>query len=298
MRTRFKRRLRQTSNTALGHVAVGLIKALKGLDPDRMADRMGALMRRIGPLMPEHRIGRANLAAAFPEKPAEEIAAILGGAWENLGRLGAEVAHFDRLRERFAERVEFSERTSQLYGQLRDDGKPGLVFAAHLANWEIPALGAKLHGLESAVLYRAPSLGPVADFVRATRSSSMGTLVASGIDAPLRLARVLESGGHAGMLVDQHNSRGIETMFFGRPCKTHPLIALLARQFECPIHGARIIRLPGHRFRGEITEALVPPRDADGRIDVAGTMQAITDVVEGWVREHPEQWLWLHRRWR
>ncbi len=68
--------------------------------------------------------------------------------------------------------------------------------------------------------------------------------------------------------------------FFGRRCLANPLIALLARQTESPIHGLRAVRKP------------------DGRIDIKGTMQAITAVVEGWVREHPEQWLWLHHRWR
>jgi KDO2-lipid IV(A) lauroyltransferase len=57
-------------------------------------------------------------------------------------------------------------------------------------------------------------------------------------------------------------------------------------------------RLPGNRFGAEISPEVPPVRDAEGRIDVAGTMQAITSVVESWVREHPEQWLWLHRRWR
>jgi len=61
----------------------------------------------------------------------------------------------------------------------------------------------------------------------------------------------------------------------------------------------KIIRLPDrHRFRVDLTEAIEPPRDADGKIDIEGTMQAITSVVEGWVREYPEQWLWVHRRWR
>jgi KDO2-lipid IV(A) lauroyltransferase len=87
-------------------------------------------------------------------------------------------------------------------------------------------------------------------------------------------------------------------MFFGRRCLVNPLIAVLARQIECPIHGVRVIRLPDGRFAAEISEELQPARNAEGRIDVAGTMQAITTVVEGWVREHPEQWLWLHRRWR
>jgi KDO2-lipid IV(A) lauroyltransferase len=53
-----------------------------------------------------------------------------------------------------------------------------------------------------------------------------------------------------------------------------------------------------HRFRVDLTEAIEPQRDASGKIDVAGTMQVITSVVEGWIREHPEQWLWVHRRWR
>jgi KDO2-lipid IV(A) lauroyltransferase len=60
----------------------------------------------------------------------------------------------------------------------------------------------------------------------------------------------------------------------------------------------RIIRLPGHEFRAELTEEIPPVRDPSGRIDVQGTTQAVTSVVESWIREYPEQWLWLHRRWR
>jgi KDO2-lipid IV(A) lauroyltransferase len=78
----------------------------------------------------------------------------------------------------------------------------------------------------------------------------------------------------------------------------NPLLARLARHYDCPIRGTRIVRLPGHRFTAELTEEIKPARDADGRVDIAGTMQIITNVVEGWVREYPEQWLWLHRRWR
>ena len=86
--------------------------------------------------------------------------------------------------------------------------------------------------------------------------------------------------------------------FFGRQTKANPLIARLARQVECPIHGVRMVRMPNHRFFVELTPEVPPVRDAEGKIDVQGTMQAITSVVEGWIREHPEQWLWLHRRWR
>ncbi len=61
---------------------------------------------------------------------------------------------------------------------------------------------------------------------------------------------------------------------------------------------SRIVRLPGNRFRAELTEEIKPARDAASKIDIAATTQIITNVVEGWIREHPEQWLWLHRRWR
>ena len=100
------------------------------------------------------------------------------------------------------------------------------------------------------------------------------------------------------MLVDQYMVGGVPVTFFGRRTRANALIARLARNIECPIHGIRVVRYPGDRFQLKLTEAIEPPRDAEGKIDVERTMQVITDVVEGWVREHPEQWLWLHRRWR
>jgi len=149
------------------------------------------------------------------------------------------------------------------------------------------------------VLYRRPNIGAVSDAIIQLRKGSMGNLVSTGLDAPVRLVRELEAGGHVAMLVDQHYVNGVDVTFFGRRCKANPFIARLARHVECPIHGTRIIRLPDrHRFRIDLTEAIEPARDSAGKIDIEGTMQAITSVVEAWVREHPEQWLWVHRRWR
>ena len=76
------------------------------------------------------------------------------------------------------------------------------------------------------------------------------------------------------------------------------LVAHLARRFDCPVHGARAIREPDGGFRLELTEAVELPRDARGRIDVAAATALLNRIVEGWVREHPGQWLWMHRRWR
>jgi KDO2-lipid IV(A) lauroyltransferase len=188
--------------------------------------------------------------------------------------------------------------TDARFDAMRDDGKPGFLFTAHLANWELPALAAHADGLDFAVLYRRPNLHAVADAVVELRAGSMGTLIASGPDAPFRMASALAAGMHVGMLVDQHYGNGPEVTFFGRRCRVNPMLARLARHIDCPIYGTRAVRLPDRRLQVDLTGPIEMPRGADGRIDVAGAMQAITSIVEGWVREHPEQWLWLHRRWR
>jgi KDO2-lipid IV(A) lauroyltransferase len=295
--------LKPVVDAVAGRLAVWLLKAIRHTDPDRIADRSAAILRRVGPWLPEHRTGRANLVAAFPEKSAAEIEQILKGVWDNLGRVAAEYAHLDRLwdydfERPAAGRIEIPPESIERFMRLRDDGKPALVFSAHLANWELPALAADAYGLEGAILYRAPNIGDVAAAVRDIRASKATTLIATGIGAPSAIAAALKRGIHVGILVDQFFYQGIDIEFFGRHCRTNPIIARLARYFDCPIHGVRVIRLPNHRFRIELTEAIEPKRDSAGEIDVLATTQMITAIVEGWVREHPEQWLWLHRRWR
>ncbi|HEU5019397.1 MAG TPA: lipid A biosynthesis lauroyl acyltransferase [Pseudolabrys sp.] len=294
----------RASNAAVGALTVALLRLVRLVDPDRMADGAGWALRTIGPILPEHKVARANLSAAFPEKSAAEINRILRGAWDNLGRVGVEFAHLDRLWDYDADHPERRSRIELMPGdierfiRLRDDGKPALVFTAHLANWELPAVCAATYGLTSAVLYRRPNIGAIDAWVRKTRSRNMGTLIATGLDAPMKIAEALTGGAHVGMLVDQYYVRGVEVTFFGRQTNANPLIARLAQHFDCPIHGTRMVRLPGNRFRAELTEAIEPVRRPDGRVDIAGTMQVITDVIEGWIREYPEQWLWQHRRWR
>jgi Kdo2-lipid IVA lauroyltransferase/acyltransferase len=294
-------RLKRAVDAIAGRAAALLLAVVHRFDRVAISNVAGAVMRFAGPRLREHRIGRENLRAAFPDKSDAEIETILRGVWDNLGRVGVEIAHLDHICSGNPYKrtyIEYTPETIERFIRLRDDGKPALVFAAHTANWELPAVIAECDGLESTVLYRRPNLGAVADAVIALRKGLMGELIASSLSAPVALAHALDKGRHVAMLVDQHYTRGVDVTFFGRTCKVNPLIAKLAREAECPIHGTRVIRLPGNRFRGDVSEEVKPVRDAEGRIDVQGTMQAVTGVVEGWIREYPEQWLWVHRRWR
>ena len=305
---RTKARIRDATgplaDAAVGALTIALLRATRYFDPDKTASFFGRASRFIGRRLREDRIGRENLKAAFPEKSSEEIEKILNGVWDNLGRIGAEFAHLDHIWDYDPDhperksRVEFTQRTKELFDQIRDDGKPALIFACHLGNWELPALAAVAHGLDAAILFRRPNSEAADRAIEKIRQVEMGTLIPAGRDAPFRLAQALQDGQHVAMLVDQYLTNGVEVTFFGRKTRANPMLARLRRQVDCPIHGTRIIRLPNNRFRAELSEEVKPVFDASGQIDVQGTMQAITDVVEGWVREYPDQWLWLHRRWR
>jgi KDO2-lipid IV(A) lauroyltransferase len=298
------RRLKAWTDAAIGAVTVAALKLLRRMNRRRMSNFLGRLMRVVGPWLPEHKVGRANLKAAFPDKSAQEVDAILAGVWENLGRVGAEFAHLDRMTVLDFERggaadIVYDRISYERFLAVRDSGKPTIGFTAHLANWEVPAIAPAVYKMKSNLLYRRPNIGAVADAVIAMRAGCMGNLIPTGLDAPIRLANALERGEHVGMLVDQHFVKGVDVVFFGRWAKANPLIAQLARHTECPIRGVRVVRRPdGNSFWGEMTDEITPVRDADGKIDIQGTMQVITGIVEAWVREHPEQWLWLHRRWR
>ncbi len=287
-----------------GALAVGLLSAIKHTDRKRMANFAGALMRKVGPLFKEHRIGREQLRAAFPEKSAAEVETILGGVWDNLGRIAIEFGHLDEFcvagfGAQTPNVITYPPESKERYDWITRSGKATIGFAAHLANWELPGVGAKLIGVKSAVLYRRPNIAAIDNVIIKLREPLMGKLVPTGLDAPVRLARLLQSGVHVGMLADQHYTKGVEVTFFGRPCLANPLIAMLARLTELPIYGMRVVRNPdGNSFWGEVSAPVEPARDNSGRVDIQGTMQAVTSVIEGWIRQHPEQWLWLHRRWR
>ena len=282
----------------------GLFALARLLGPERSSDVGAFLTRTVGPLLKQNRIALKNVRAAFPDKSDEEVRAIVRTAWSNLGRTAGEYPHLATIFDFDPDnpgkgKIEIDPASIQRFVELMGDGKGAVLFSAHLGNWELPAVCAARFGLETTAIFRPPNDPATARLVAEIRSGTMGGLAAStGAGAAYAVAGVLEKGGHLGQLIDQHFSRGVVVDFMGRPALTNPLLAKLARHYEVPVHGARVVRLHGHRFRLEITPALDLARDADGQIDVRAATQAMTTIVEGWVREYPEQWLWMHRRWR
>jgi len=301
---RLRAGITRTAVPICGWLFARVYNLVRHWDPDRTARAVGRLVRTVGPWLGRyHRVARANLTAAFPDKSDREIDLILRGVWDNFGQVMAEYAYLDRLwdydpNDRAPQRIIIDQTTVDRLTEIRNSARPTLGFGAHLANWELSAAMGPAFGISCAMVYRPPNSAAISDQIVKLRARIMGSLIPAGFGAATRIMAALQQGTSIDMLVDQHFVGGIDVMFFGRKCKVNPTLAWFARRFECPIYGGRAVRLPDRRFRLELTEMLQPPRDSEGKIDVAATMQMITSIVEGWVREHPEQWLWMHRRWR
>jgi KDO2-lipid IV(A) lauroyltransferase len=256
--------------------------------------------RLVGPLTPRHKVATDNLRQAYPEKSDAEIEDIAREMWDSMARLFAEYIFLDAVFDfdPYATKPGLVEVEGiPIFERLRDEKKPHIFFTAHTGNFELLPICAATFGLNVTALFRPPNNPYIADKVLKARRTNMGHLVPSKAGAAWSLAHILDEGGNVGMLVDQKFRRGVPSTFFNRPVKTNPLLAKLARQYDCDVYPARCIRLPGGRYRLELYERMELPRDDKGEIDVAATAQLLNDTVETWVREYPGQWMWFHKRW-
>lgn len=283
---------------------VAIVFAAIRLVPVRWASAAGgSAARTLGPLIPRSNIARENLARAFPEKSEREREAILRGAWDNLGRTALEYPHLDHLWDWQYGVSKPGETRIDVHGvetflSLKSQGKPAIVFTAHLANWELLAVCAAHYALPIAVFFREPNNIYIRRLIARLRGQAMGALIPTDFLGALAAQEILSEGRILGLLADQHFSRGPAIPFFGRPARTAPTLAKLALRFNCAVHGARVERLPQGRFRVSITQALPLPDKGTREERIAALLTAVNRMIEGWVRERPEQWLWLHRRWR
>lgn len=301
MTRQWARRLLALRHWVLAKFVMVTLAIMRLMPPQAAMSTIATLARWVGPLTSRHKLALDNLRHAFPEKSETERKAIARGMWHNMGLLAAEYVYLDQIFDydpnaQTHGRVEV--RGREIFERLHAEGGRYVFFTAHTGNFELLPICAATFGLEVTALFRPPNNPYIAKEVLAARQTTMGALVPSKAGAAWALARALDDGKSVGMLVDQKFHRGAKTQFFGRDVHTNPLAPKLVRQYACPIHPARCVRLPGGRFRLELEEAIDLPRQADGTIDIAASCQALNDVVERWVRDEPEQWMWFHRRWQ
>ncbi|MDP9195828.1 MAG: lauroyl acyltransferase [Pseudomonadota bacterium] len=267
-----------------------------GLLPLDVASALGGWLGRcLGPILKGNHVALHNLALAMPELSPDERQKVVRDMWDNLGRVLAELPHLGRLDRAGQERIEITGADHAAEALAR--GKGVLFLSGHLGNWELSTLAARKQGADIAVVYRPPNNSLVEGLVRRMRRAGASWQIPKGSAGLRELVSILGKGGTVGLLVDQKVSAGIPVPFFGRPAWTAPAPAALALRFDCPIILARVERLNGARFRVTVLPPLDLPRTGDTAADVLAIMTRINATLEGWIRERPSQWLWLHRRW-
>jgi KDO2-lipid IV(A) lauroyltransferase len=276
-------------------LAAATIRVLGLLPLDWASALGGALARTIGPRLGVSKRARLNLRAVMPELSKGDVERIVRGMWDNLGRVAFEYPHLAGIK------VFDSAGRVEVHGwdHIVDavGAKRSIVFvAAHLGNWELAPLSAGQYGLDVAFIYRAAN-NPLVDAMLARLRGGYGELIPKGATASRRAMAMLRRGGHIGMLVDQKLNNGIAVPFFGRPAMTAPTPALLALHYDCDVLPARVERLGGAHFRLTVFPKLPLPRSGDRDADALALMTEINRLIESWIRERPEQWFWLHRRW-
>ena len=271
--------------------------ALLGVLPVGWASAVGAALGgSIGPMLPVHRQGLDNLARALPELSPAEVRRCARRMWRHLGRVATEYPHLHRFS------VDAPDGRIELVGrahleEARRSPTGGIFVSGHIGNWEIAALTLEQGGIPATVVYRAAN-NPIVDrMISRFRSALMQHLVPKGHDGTRELVRTLGAGRHVALLVDQKLNTGIPVPFFGRDAMTAPAVATFALRYDCPVWPIRVERLAGASFRVTVYPKLATPQEGTREERVRAIMIAINQVLEDWIRERPEQWLWLHRRW-
>ncbi len=294
--SRLRRRFDRVLGYRLQAALVWLfIRAMRLLSPEQASDLGGGLLRRLGPRLSRSRRMRRDIERALPELEPARVDAVMAQAWDNLGRTFGEYVHLDRIAAQFDRHVDLS--GAEHLVALRDDGRPGIVFAGHFANWELCAMVSARLDLPLTYVFRKPNNPFVAAMLAEARAPLGGTMVPKGREAARGLVAAVRAGGHVGLLVDQKLNEGPMVPFLGRAARTGTVLADLALRHDAPAVPIRVVRTGAARFRVAVLPPLTFQRSGDLRADTLSAMAQVNALLEEWVRDDPGQWMWQHRRW-
>jgi KDO2-lipid IV(A) lauroyltransferase len=258
-----------------------------------------------------HRLVAAeNIRHAFPEKSDAEIARLVRDCYQHFCGMLVEIVLLPR-KFRVTNWRSFAGATTPNLGPAVREfltDKPVLIVTGHFGNWELAGYAFGAFGFRTYAIARVLDNPHLERFLKRFRQATGQTIIAKKDDFD-RLTAVLSAGGKVATLADQDaGPRGVFVNFFGRPASTHKAVALMALEFGSPLAVVGVPRTaldrvsidgkwrPGYRI---ICEEVIDPAEYAGRPDaVTALTQRYTAALERLIRRHPEQYFWLHRRWK
>jgi len=239
-----------------------------------------------------------NLRRAFPEKSTDEIIASAKGAYRTLGIVIADFFDIPSLtKENIGDLVEV-EGLENLKKAL-EKNRGVLTFGAHFGNWELSVIAISLLLRPVVIIYR-PLDSPILDNLVLWVRSCTGNVLIDKERAMRKMLRSLGKNEIVGVMMDQNMAwqEGVFVDFFGRPACTTTGLALLALHTDAPVVPGYIRRLENGKYRMVIKEEMAVIRTGDEKADILINTQNFTRFIEDAVRKYPDQWFWMHQRWK
>jgi len=245
------------------------------------------------------RVGMRNLALAFPEKTEAERARILRGEFTSLGRQLAEVCQFPKYTRENIEQVVVYDGLEN-YERAYARGKGVLFLTAHYGGWELSAFAHSLHGHWLHIVMR-PMDNPYLDRLIERYRTMHGNKTVAKDDFVRGLLAAMKAGETVGILMDTNMTppQGVFVDFFGIPaCTASGLARIALRTDAAVVPGFTIWDQALGKYRLRFDPAVELERTGDLEADIVANTQKFTAIIEDYVRQYPEQWLWVHRRWK
>ncbi|TCS13698.1 lysophospholipid acyltransferase family protein [Caulobacter sp. BK020] len=255
----------------------------------------GWLGRTVGPLSGAHKVAVRNLKLAFPDKDEAWRAAMLKAQWDGLGRTFAEFPLMDKILPSTG-RVEVVNQ-ERLF-QIASDKVPVVFVSGHLSNWEVMPAAIVDSGVVCEMTYRAANNPYVDERIKASRFRYGVRLFApKGGDGARELLEGMKQGKSVALMNDQKFNTGVEGLFFGHPVRTAPGPSRLAIRFGTVLQPMSVQRIKGARFRAVVHDPIHLPNTGDRTADIEAGVRLVNAFMEERIRERPEEWFWVHRRW-
>jgi KDO2-lipid IV(A) lauroyltransferase len=247
----------------------------------------------------QRRVALRNLDLALPNLTNEERQQIVRGTFRNLARLLVEFSHFPELNKHNIDQFVVHDGLENYVEAVRR-GK-GLIFmTAHFGAWELSSFAHAVYGYPLKFLVRPIDNARVENLISSYRTSSGNTPIQRR-SAARDVLKALRQNEAVGILFDQNTtqSEGVFAEFFGTPAATTPSVALFALRTGAPVVPGFLIwdeKLKKHRLRLDPPVELIKTGDLDR--DVLENTRLFNKILEGYIRKYPDQWLWIHRRWK
>ena len=245
------------------------------------------------------RIARRNLALAFPEIGSQEREELIRGAFSHLGRVAAEFSFIPRLCEENIHRHVLLEGMEN-FRRAREKGRGVIFLTAHFGNWEWMAAAFPLFSQHPCHVVFRPLDSPFLDRMVERLRTSTGNGTVPKQKAMGQILRLLKEGKTVGILLDQNMAwqEGVFVDFFGEPACTNTGVALVALKTGAAVLPVFNIRGEDGRYRTVIEPEVPLIRTGDKKSDVLENTQRFTRIIEGYIRNYPNHWLWVHQRWK